>query len=264
MVRTLLVRGLLLGLLAGFSAGGFAFVFGEPHVDSAIALEEAAAASAPAGEAGHDHAAGSGHDHGGAAGHHHGEGATFGRPVQKAGLFLATGLYGLAVGGVFALVHAGLRGRVGPRNEGGLALAAAGTAFVAVILVPFLKYPANPPAVGDPETIDGRTALYVVMVLVGLAATAVAVATARHVSSGPWQRWSAAVAAFLVPVIAAWLLLPAVDEVPEGFPASLLWEFRLASLGTQLVFWAAFGVLFGWACDRAARRPAAAPAVPAG
>jgi predicted cobalt transporter CbtA len=240
MVRILLVRGLLVGLLAGLAAGGFAFVFGEPHVDSAITLEEAAPAD---------------HDHG----HDHGEEAEISRPVQKAGLFLATGLYGLAVGGVFALVFAGLRGRVGPRSDGALALAAAGTAFGAVILIPFVKYPANPPAVGDPDTINSRTFLYVVMILVGLAATAIAVATARRVSAGPWARWCAAVAAFLVPVVAAWLLLPSVNEVPEGFPATLLWEFRLASLGTQLVFWAAFGVLFGWVSDRAARKSGAVP-----
>ncbi|WP_169944414.1 CbtA family protein [Microbispora sp. H11081] len=242
MVRTLVVRGLLLGLLAGLIAGGFAFAVGEPQVDAAIALEEAAA-PAPAAADGH--------------GHSHGAEAEVGRPVQKAGLFLATGLYGLAVGGVFALVFAGLRGRVEPRSDGCLALAAAGTAFVAVILVPFLKYPANPPAVGDPATINSRTALYVVMVLVGLAAVAIAVATARHVHAGAWPRWVAVAAAFLVPVVAAWLLLPTVDEVPDGFPATLLWEFRLASLGTQFVFWTVFGALFGWACDRAARSAAA-------
>ncbi|MGP4102395.1 CbtA family protein [Nonomuraea sp. KM90] len=249
----MLVRGLLVGLLAGSVAGGFAFVFGEPRVDSAIALEEAAAAqtrAAPA-EAHADHV--------------HGEGAEVSRPVQKAGLFLATGLYGLAVGGVFALVFAGLRGRVGSRSDGRLALASAGTAFVAVILVPFVKYPANPPAVGDPATIGNRTLLYVVMVLVGLAAVAVAVATARRVSSAdPWVRWVSAVGSFLVPVVAAWVLLPPVHEVPAGFPATLLWEFRLASLGTQLVFWAAFGVLFGWVSDRAARAVQADPARTAG
>ncbi|MGR6917523.1 CbtA family protein [[Actinomadura] parvosata] len=294
MVRTLLVRGLLTGLLAGLIAGGFAFLLGESHVDSAIALEEAAAAKAETGAgepAGYDHSAEhdqtAGHDHsaghdeaarsgegagsgeavgsGGAGGHDHGDGATVSRPVQKAGLFLATGLYGLAVGGVFALVFAGLRGRVGPRSDGRLALAAAGVAFTAVVLVPFLKYPANPPAVGDPETINGRTLLYVVIVLVGLAATAIAVASARRVtSSDPWVRWAAATGAFLVPVFAAWVLLPEVDEVPDGFPAALLWEFRIASLGTQLVFWAAFGVLFGWAGDRAAaRHPLTTPPSPA-
>src|SRR5690606_33372777 len=193
-VRTFVVRGLLLGLLAGLIAGGFAFAFGEPQVDAAIALEEAA----------------DGHSRS------HGSEGEVSRPVQKAGLFLATGLYGLAVGGIFALAFAGLRGRVGPRSDGLLALAAAGTAFVAVILVPFLKYPANPPAVGDPETINSRTFLYVVMILVGLAAAAIAVATSRRVHAGPWPRWLAAVVAFLVPVVAAWVLLPTVDEVPDG------------------------------------------------
>jgi predicted cobalt transporter CbtA len=47
--------------------------------------------------------------------------------------------------------------------------------------------------------------------------------------------------------------------VPDGFPATLLWEFRIASIGTQLVFWAAFGVLFGWVSERAARRTSDVP-----
>ncbi|SFO59217.1 MULTISPECIES: CbtA family protein [Actinomadura] len=248
MVRTLLVRGLLLGLLAGLVAGVFAFTAGEPRIDEAIALENAAAA--------HEHG-GAVHEHGAGAAHEHGEEVS--RGTQKAGLFLATGLYGLAAGGVFALVFAALRGRVGPRSDGGLALAAAGTAFAAVILVPFLKYPANPPAVGDPETINSRTVLYLAMIGVGLLSAAIAVTTARRVPGGPWARWPAAVLAFLVPVVVASLLLPGVDEVPDGFPATLLWRFRITSLGTQLVFWASFGTLFGWFCDRAAR-PAPAPA----
>ncbi|GGT17257.1 CbtA family protein [Nonomuraea spiralis] len=211
MVRTFLARGLLIGLLAGLIAGAFAFAFGEPRVDHAIALEEAAAQSeAPDPDTG---TAEQGHAE--AARHSHGEEAVVGRPVQKAGLFLATGLYGLAVGGGFALVFAGLRGRIGPRSDWRLAVAAAGTAFAAIILVPFVKYPANPPAVGDPDTINNRTLLYVVMILVGLAATAIAGATARRVDGDPWARWTAAAVAFPVPVAAAWWLLPAVDEVPE-------------------------------------------------
>ncbi|GAA2274400.1 CbtA family protein [Actinomadura luteofluorescens] len=261
MVRTLLVRGLLLGLLAGLVAGVFAFAVGEPRIDDAIALENAAAApghgaAAEPESATHGHESGTHEQETGK--HEHGEEVS--RGTQKAGLFLATGLYGLAVGGVFALAFAGLRGRVGPRSDAALALAAAGTAFAAVIVVPFLKYPANPPAVGDPETINTRTLLYLAMIGVGLLSTAIAVTTARGVRGGPWARWPAAVLAFVVPVAVASLLLPTVDEVPDGFPATLLWQFRITSLGTQLVFWASFGTLFGWFCDRAARAPAPAPA----
>uniref|UniRef100_UPI00389AEBBC CbtA family protein n=1 Tax=Rubrobacter tropicus TaxID=2653851 RepID=UPI00389AEBBC len=41
---------------------------------------------------------------------------------------------------------------------------------------------------------------------------------------------------------------------PGGFPAGLLWDFRLSSLGTLLVFWTGLDALFGALCERAARR----------
>lgn len=48
------------------------------------------------------------------------------------------------------------------------------------------------------------------------------------------------------------LILPASPS-PGDFPAGILWEFRLASLGTQLVLWAGLGVVFGPLCERANR-----------
>src|SRR5437764_909537 len=46
------------------------------------------------------------------------------------------------------------------------------------------------------------------------------------------------------------LALPAVNEVPKDFPAVVLWRFRLASLGTQAVLWAALGLVFGALTER--------------
>jgi hypothetical protein len=40
-------------------------------------------------------------------------------------------------------------------------------------------------------------------------------------------------------------LLPAVDEVPRTFPASLLWSFRIAALGMQVILWTTVGAGFG-------------------
>ena len=57
-----------------------------------------------------------------------------------------------------------------------------------------------------------------------------------------------------------------VDEVPEHFPATVLWQFRLAALGTQLVLWATLGLLFGWLTERRLQRAApheSRPAAPA-
>ena len=51
-------------------------------------------------------------------------------------------------------------------------------------------------------------------------------------------------------VVAAYLLLPAINEVPETFPATLLWKFRLASLGTQTTLWLLLGLGYAAAIDR--------------
>ena len=63
------------------------------------------------------------------------------------------------------------------------AIAVAVTGFAGVFLLPFLKYPANPPAVGDPDTIGRRTALYLV-----------AVAWSLLAAWGGWRAWRAFVA----------------------------------------------------------------------
>jgi len=241
----LLLRGLLAGLLAGLVAGAVAFLLGEPQIEAAIALEEQAAVS-------HDHGADEGHAHS------HGEDALVSRTGQQVGLFLATGLAGMALGALYASVLSAARHR--SRLSGPvLALVAAGLGWAAVAAVPFGKYPANPPAVGAPETIDQRTLLWAAAVLLGLAAAAAAVAAARALPSGTSlaSRLTAPLAVFLAVVCVGYLALPGIDEVGEDFPATLLWEFRTASLATQASLWLVLGVAFAWLTERFDRRSAA-------
>jgi predicted cobalt transporter CbtA len=61
----------------------------------------------------------------------------------------------------------------------------------------------------------------------------------------------AVVAYYVVIVAIAGLLLPAINEVPEQFPAVILWKFRIASIGAQFVMWATLGLLFGALSQRA-------------
>src|SRR3954447_15690428 len=137
--RAFLVRGLLVGLLAGFATFLVAHQVGEPHVETAIALEEAASAD----------------EHAAKAGHVHGEdGATVSRPNQRTwGLLTGSLAVGLAVGGIVALVAASVVGRIGPLPPGQSTALVGLVGFAAVALVPFLKYPAPPPAVGAGDTI---------------------------------------------------------------------------------------------------------------
>jgi predicted cobalt transporter CbtA len=128
--------------------------------------------------------------------------------------------------------------------------------FVAIYLVPNLKYPANPPAVGEPETIGLRTALYFIMIAVSIAAMVISAALKRPLAArfGDWNANLLIGACYVVVVAVAGLLLPAINEVPDQFPAALLWRFRIASIGSQLLMWAAIGLLFGALAQRTLAR----------
>ncbi|WP_072805687.1 CbtA family protein [Rhodococcoides yunnanense] len=238
----LLVRGLLAGLIAGLLAGAVAFTLGEPHIDSAIAIEESA------GEHSHEAATPAAHSH-------DDDEALVSRDGQRAGLFLATGLAGLALGAIFATVlHYARRFTRLPGAV--LALVAGILGWVAIEAVPFFKYPANPPAVGDPDTIDQRTWLWLATVVLGLAAVAVGIYVAKVVAAqqSVAVRVAAPLAAFGVVVGVGYALLPGIDEVGADFPATLLWDFRLSSLATQATLWIALGLVFAFLTDRASSK----------
>jgi predicted cobalt transporter CbtA len=126
-------------------------------------------------------------------------------------------------------------------------------AFIAVYLVPDLKYPANPPSVGNAETIGLRTALYFGMIGISVIAAVGAIVFRRIlvVHYGGWNATLMVVAYYIAVMIAAGLVLPAVNEVPDEFPAAVLWKFRIASLGAQFILWATLGLLFGALTQRA-------------
>ncbi|MFJ3881444.1 CbtA family protein [Streptomyces sp. NPDC090077] len=239
--RTLLVRGMLAGLLAGVAAFLVAYLLGESKVDAAIAIEEAGQLAA-------------GHDHGA-------EEAPVSRALQAtAGLGTGVLLYGIALGGIAALVYCFALGRIGRFGARATAALVTGALFVTVTLVPFFKYPANPPAVGDPDTAARRTALYLLMIALSGLLAAGALILGRRLAPrlGNWNASVAASLAFVAAVGVSYALLPGIDEVPAGFPAALIWQFRLASLAIQTALWATFGLAFGFLAERALA-PAAAP-----
>ena len=216
MVRALLIRGMLAGALAGLLASGFAWAFGEPQVDLAIDFEQhlrAVAGEAPEPE-------------------------LVSRAVQStAGLLTGILLYGSALGGIFSLVFSYAYGRIGPLSPRATAAILAAIGFAALILVPQLKYPANPPSVGEPETIATRTALYFTIIMLSAITAIAAISSARQLARrlGAWNGAMIGGAAYLVVITIAMLILPPVGEVPADFPATTLWNFRLTSLGIEAI-----------------------------
>jgi hypothetical protein len=231
MVRSLLVRGMLAGALAGLLAFGFAWLFGEPQVNLAIGFE--AHMHQMAGEAP--------------------EPEVVSRAVQSTvGLLTGVVVYGSAIGGIFALAFAGAYGRLGRLGARGTGTLLAAVGFVVLILAPQIKYPANPPSIGEPETIGLRTALYFTMIALSLIAAIAALSTGRQLARrlGAWNGVLIAGAAYIVVVAVAMLILPAINEVPTDFSATVLWRFRLASLGIETVLWTALGLVFGVLAER--------------
>ena len=200
---------------------------GEPPVEQAIALESTVPAD-------HEHADGS------AAHSHAEEDAVVSRTVQRTiGLWLSTVLVGIALGGLVGLAAAYAVGRLGSLSPAQSTAVVGLAGFVSFALVPFWKYPANPPAVGSADTIGERTALYFSFVAVSLLAVVAAVLLARALlARGPWVAVVAGAALYVVVVGVAGLVLAPIDEVPDSFPATTLYAFRIGSLATSTALWA--------------------------
>lgn len=261
MEKQIVVRGLLVGGLGGVLAFVFGRIFVEPVIARAIDYESrreqaqaalAKASGLPAETADHE---------------------IFTRAIQSnVGFGFGMLLFGVAMGALFAVVYCvsvWRAGNVSPRN---LALLVAGGLFLGVYFVPFLKYPANPPSIGHPETIKDRTGLYLLMVVCCLAFLVGAVWLERRLAPryGSWTATLLAAAAFAAAIGIVMVLLPspghlssnasaygaAATETPQplrdasgtvvypGFPADDLYLFRLYSVIAQAILWATIAVCF--------------------
>jgi hypothetical protein len=222
---------MLVGLAAGLLAFPVAYALGEPPVQAAIDFEEAHAAPAAGSP----------------------EPEVVSRGTQRT-IGLLTGLVamGIALGGLFALVFAWAYGRIGRYGARPTSAVLALGAYVTVIVVPFTKYPANPPATGAPETIGSRTALFVAMISISVVAIVAASRIRRQLAPrlGDWNASIAAAASFVALIVVAQLVLPPVDELPAGFPPDVMWDFRVASLAISATLWAAIGLGFGALAER--------------
>ena len=101
------------------------------------------------------------------------------------GLLTGTVVYGVALGGIFALVFAAVYGRVGHARPRVTAATLALVGFAVIFLVPFLKYPSNPPAVGADETIGYRTQIYFVMLALSVVAAFAALRARPRLRQAP-------------------------------------------------------------------------------
>ncbi|MFN8043248.1 MAG: CbtA family protein [Mycobacterium sp.] len=248
MERRIIGRGLLAGALAGVLAFLYARVFIEPVIGRAIDYESgrADAHAAMTGMSGHDM-------------------ELFTRDVQSwAGMGFGVLAFSVAMAGLFALAFTMLYPRTCKLSARMTSALLAAGAFVTVYLVPFLKYPANPPSIGEADTIKERTGLYLLMLVLSVALALGAVWLGGRLAPklGTWGATLSAIGGYVVAVGVVMWVLPAIDETPQpkveksgmilypGFPADDLYQFRLHALGAQIVIWATIGLVFGTLVSR--------------
>ena len=221
-MRRLLGIGALAGLAAGVASAVFMATVGRGPTRDAIALEEA-----------RDHASGTAHHQ-----------DLFSRGVQEIGGAVGLLVFGLALGVVFAVVLAAVGPRLGAATPMGAAVRLGWVGFATVVLVPFLKYPANPPAVGDPATVNQRTLAYFAALALSILLSWAVWRLHSGLRAGPVARAWAAAGLYGVGLAVIFLALPANPD-PLDAPADLVWPFRMASLGGLAAAWAALALTTG-------------------
>jgi hypothetical protein len=249
---SLLLRGMIVGFVAALLSFGLLKTMGEPAVDRAIAFESAM--DEAKAKADHDAAVAKGENPPPVEQ----EPELVSREVQGGiGLFTGVTVYNVAFGGLFALAFAVCYRRMGDFSPRVTSALIAFSGFVALYLVPILKYPANPPSVGNPDTIGIRTAIFFGMALLSLAAMIAAWNVRNRLieQDGAWNATLIGGAVYIVAVILIALAMPPLNEVPEGFPAVVLWQFRMASLGAQAIMWTVIALGFGAWVERDLAQP---------
>ena len=160
------------------------------------------------------------------------------------GLATATVSTGIALGGIVALASAFALGRIGRLRPSQSTALVAALGFISVALVPFIKYPATPPAVGNADTIGARTTQYFVMLAISVVAMIAVVLLFRALLErfGTYTSVLISAGAYLAVVILAAELMPTVNEIGD-FPADTLWYFRRGSLMTLATLWGVIGIV---------------------
>ena len=234
-VITFVIITLLSGAIAGTVLGAINQALVEPYIDRAISLETQNAIK---------------------------EGEVI-DPVelqnyrlwQKGGEIAAGTILGMSFGALFGVVFVYSRSLLLPQSNSNIrkALVLAGIMWFVLFLIPALKYPANPPAVGDPETIYYREALYIgLLAISGFSALGLALLYRKLGSRTPNNKNRIIIVPLIYAaiIVGAFLILPPNPDKISA-PVDLVQGFRIASAFTMSIFWGLLGLILGALWDRA-------------
>ncbi len=228
-MRNILPLSLVMGAVAGLAVGGFLNVFNAPVMEWAIELEglaagetSAAAASEPAGF----------YDFLGSLG------------MQRIGLVFGLAVLGVIYGAVFTGLFHLVRQAAPGWNVWAWAIIAGVLGFWAVSLFTQLKFPLNPPGIGEDASLISRQAFQMLFILLSVSAVVAAAVAVRFIhqsrpeGSSPLWGYIGIVAGYGIVAVVIFNLIPGnPDPIPEWVPESLVIMFRTFSIIGHLLLW---------------------------
>ena len=172
---------------------------------------------------------------------------------QKGGEVVAAAMYGVSLSALFGIVFVYSRRSLPGFTNKKKALFLAAIVFFVIFLIPALKYPANPPAVGNPSTIYYREMLYVGFIAVsGFSALALALSYRKlktYLSEKKTTVLLTVSLIYAIIMISAYLAFPPnPDKVT--IPMNLIISFRIASVCSIGIFWGVLGMIVGLFWDK--------------
>ena len=173
---------------------------------------------------------------------------------QKGGEIAAGTILGISLGALFGIVFVYSRNLLLPHSNSNIkkALVLAGIMWFVLFLIPALKYPANPPAVGDPDTIYYRQSLYIgLLAISGFSALGLAFLYRKLGSITPNNKNRVIIVPLIYAaiIVGAFLILPSNPDKISA-PIDLVQGFRTASAFTMTIFWGLLGITLGAFWDR--------------
>lgn len=217
------------GILAGLVHGMLNIVLVEPYLDNAIGIEnqrlfaEGQAKDTP----------------------QFWQQFTDYRIWQKQGSIVSGGMLGIATGALFGLVFAYSRHMLPGQTNIRKALVLAGIMWAVFFFIPFLKYPANPPTVGDPNTLVFRTVTYILFVALS---SLVAFGFSRVYKKMQNKKF-VAFFGYAVFMITLFVVMPPNPDAIKA-PMDLVNGFRILSAATITMTWIVNAIILGYLWQR--------------
>lgn len=234
-MRSVLPVALIMGLLSGLLVGGYFNIFNVPVMEWAISLEEAAAEAEAAASGG------AGEEGGGIA-------VSLG--VQRIGMVAGLVVVGVLFGAIFTGLYHLVRRAAPGWNMWAWAAIAGLLGFWAVSLFAQIRYPLNPPGIGEGETLLARQAfqfLFIVISLISVVALLLAVRFVNESGTAGVQRFlryaGVGIAYAVVAIVISYAIPGNPDAIPEWVPKALVIMFRTFTVIGHFLLW--MGVSFG-------------------